>query len=100
MDDAKPAKLRHHDNGSEMPSLEKYNRFGAHIALAHGLDANLVHCGRRHAPDSKSHARTIATMFMPLAIEPPAPTVIHIGLQRGLRAPSTAVSLAQCRSLR
>ena len=84
MEDAKPATCRRHDDDLKRKVLEECNKPGAsvaRIALAHGLNANLVHRRRRLA-QSGSATRTGAATFMPPAIERPTPSDIRIELQR------------------
>jgi len=85
MKDAKPATRRRHDDDLKRQVLEECSQPGAsvaRIALAHGLNANLVHRWRRLASDGPA-TRTVAPTFMPLTIERPTPADIRIELQRG-----------------
>lgn len=85
MEDAKPATRRRHDDDLKRQVLEECSKPGAsvaRIALAHGLNANLVHRWRRLASAGPA-ARTVASTFMPLTIERPTPADIRIELQRG-----------------
>lgn len=88
MEDAKPATRRRHDNDLKRQVLDECSKPGAsvaRIALAHGLNANLVHRWRRLAQGSavRSPAKAMAPTFMPLTIERPTPADIRIELQRG-----------------
>lgn len=99
MEAAKPATRRRHDDELKRQVLEECNKPGAsvaRIALAHGLNANLVHRWRRLAQAS-SPTRTVASAFMPLTIERPTPADIRIELLRGpvsvvVNWPATAMS--------
>lgn len=85
MEDAKRATRRHHDEDLKRQVLEECNKPGAsvaRIALAHGLNANLVHRWRRLA-QADTPARTVAATFIPLTLEQPTPANIRIELQRG-----------------
>lgn len=88
MEDAKPATRRRHDDELKRRVLEECSKPGAsvaRIALAHSLNANLVHRWRRLAQGStlRSPAKTITPTFVPLTIERPTPADIRIELQRG-----------------
>ena len=86
MHDAKPAKRRRHDDDLKRQVLDECNKPGAsvaRVALAHGLNANLVHRWRRLVADEKAPPSAVAPTFMPLAIERPTPSDIRIELQRG-----------------
>jgi transposase len=85
MEDAKRATRRHHDDDLKRQVLEECGKPGAsvaRIALAHGLNANLVHRWRRLA-QTEATARTVAATFMPLELERPTRADIRIELQRG-----------------
>lgn len=86
--ESKPPSRRRHSNELKSQVLEECNQPGASIAavaLAHGLNANLVHKWRRH---SRRLQAPTNYGFVPLPIQPdPAPAVaadIRVTLQRGI----------------
>lgn len=89
MEHAKRAR-RPHDDELKVKVLSECAAPGAsvaRIALAHGLNANLVHKWRRQSVGDKPHVRTpeMAT-FIPVAMAPVAPAVVdelRIELRRG-----------------
>jgi transposase len=86
-DDAEPRTRRRHDDELKRQVLAACATPGASVAkvaMAHGLNANLVHKWRR---ESKASARVAAT-FVPVAVTPGAvvsepPQHIELELQRG-----------------
>lgn len=90
MQDTKPARRRRHDADLKRTVLDECSRPGASvasIALAHGLNANLVHKWRREARDLKVTDDAAAqTAFVPVALTAPMPAPrvdVRIELRRG-----------------
>lgn len=88
MQDAKPLPRRRHDSEFKQQVLAQCAEPGAsvaQVALAHGLNANLVHKWRRL---SDAAAQPAAAEFIPVSLAPspvavvPAPP-IELDLQRG-----------------
>ena len=89
MEHAKRARRRH-DDELKVKVLSECAAPGAsvaRIALAHGLNANLVHKWRRQGVGDKPSVRTSErTTFVPVAIAPAATAVVddlRIELRRG-----------------
>lgn len=93
MEHAKRGNRRRHDAELKAKVLAECGEPGAsvaQVALAHGLNANLVHKWRRQVGgDMVSVARSDATTFIPVTMTPATPPVagdIRIELRRGAMA--------------
>ncbi|WP_418319571.1 IS66-like element accessory protein TnpA [Piscinibacter sakaiensis] len=94
MEEAKPASRRRHDPGLKQQVLAECDRPGASvagIAMAHGLNANLVHKWRRHQATRDGHPALPAAreVFVPVSLSPAdsaPPADIRIELRRGATA--------------
>ena len=92
MEDAKRARRRHDDElkAKVLSECAASGASVAQVALAHGLNANLVHKWRRQAVGDKPGVPTVPTpemtTFIPVAMAPAATAVvddIRIELRRG-----------------
>ena len=97
MEDSKHGSRRRHDAELKTEVLAECDVPGAsvaQVAMAHGLNANLVHKWRRQAGRAAlSMATSDATTFIPVTMPVPASSVandIRIELRRG----STAVNVS------
>lgn len=100
MEQAKGAGRRRHRPEFKRQILTECARPGAsvaRVALAHGLNANLVHKWRRLADGSRQLVAAPAQAFVPVALEPAASEVaadIRIELRRGATAINVSWPLA------
>ena len=100
MEHAKRAGRRRHDDELKAKVLSECEAPGASIAqvaLAHGLNANLVHKWRRRVGGGHSVATPGVTTFIPVTMAPAAPVVvddIRIELRRGALAVNVTWPLA------
>jgi transposase len=79
MEHAKRARRRHDDElkGKVLSECAAPGASVAQVALAHGLNANLVHKWRRQAAGDKPSVRTPEmTTFIPVAMAPVATAVV------------------------
>lgn len=103
-EDTKPRTRRRHDDEFKQRILSECAAPGASVAkvaLANGLNANLVHKWRRDAHVQSPPQQPSPPTFIPVTVAPPAmpaePPSIDLELQRGVttvrvRWPSTASS--------
>lgn len=91
MEDSKRGTRRRHDDELKRQVLDECAKPGAsvaHVALAHGLNANLVHKWRRLAAGTAAVVRA-GDSFVPVMVEPAVaassamPESIQLELQRG-----------------
>jgi transposase len=100
MEHSKPAGRRRHDDELKAKVLSECEAPGAsiaHVALAHGLNANLVHKWRRRTGSGHSVATPEVTTFIPVTVTPAAPAAvddIRIELRRGALAVNVTWPLA------
>lgn len=100
MEHSKRAGRRRHDDELKAKVLSECEAPGtsiAHVALAHGLNANLVHKWRRQACGRHSVATPEVTTFIPVTMThaaPPMPDDIRIELRRGALAVNVTWPLA------
>ena len=104
MEHSKRRSRRHHDDELKAKVLSECRVFGAsvaQVALAHGLNANLVHKWRRQAGGAKlsvaAPAAPEVTTFIPVTMAPAAAPVvddIRIELRRGALAVNVTWPLA------
>jgi len=99
MQDSSRRSRRHHSASFKAEVLAACAQFGASVAsvaMAHGINANLVHRWRREAADRgrTRRGKTELAEFVPMAIAPSpivaAPEDIRIELRRGACAVSIA----------
>ena len=96
MEKAKPRTRRRHDQELKRKVLEECAAAGAsvaNVAMAHGLNANLVHKWRRQAHPSALPA-TQAFVPVALAAAAPEPQRIELELQRGVLSVKVSWPLA------
>ena len=89
MEEAKKIVRRRHDEALKLRILDECAKPGASVAavaLAHGLNANLVHKWRRHAQRDATGSDAGTQGFLAVAVTPvsaPAVPDIRIELRRG-----------------
>jgi transposase len=95
MEAPKAAKRRRHDAGLKQTVLDECAALGASVAsvaLAHGLNANLVHKWRREArPGASGHGALnevgpeprFVAVSLPPPLQPPIAEVVQLELRRG-----------------
>ena len=105
MEDSKRGRRRRHDAELKATVLAECGVPGAsvaQVAMAHGLNANLVHKWRRQAGGAMVSVATPETTFIPVtmaAAASPVPNDIRIELRRGATAVNVAwpmAASAQC----
>lgn len=99
MQDTKRVVRRRHDDELKRRVLEECGRSGASVAsvaMAHGLNTNLVHKWRRSASQESAPLRVVATKpeFVPVNIAPTAVPEIRVELRRGAMEVSVAWPLS------
>ena len=96
MEHCEHAVRRRHDDELKAKVLSECSVSGtsvAHVALAHGLNANLVHKWRRRAGGGHSVATPEAT-FIPVTMTPAVLDDIRVELRRGALAVNVTWPLA------
>lgn len=93
MEQASGRGRRRHDRELKRQVLAECAEPGAsvaRVALAHGLNANLVHKWRRGARPADARVEPSGHVFVPVAVAPAAPAaaenMIHVELRRGALA--------------